>query len=112
MIMASRILYGMAKKGWIWHGLAKISRRTQTPVNASWLVIFIILSLALWFPLEQLAKGSSYLILVVFTLVNAALIAIKHRQGPAEGVLNIPMWVPVAGFISSIGLILFQSFAG
>ncbi len=112
MIMASRIFYGMAKKGWIWKGLAKVSNKTQTPVTATWLVIVIILGLALWFPLETLARATSYLILIVFALVNAALISIKRKQGPAEGVLNIPMWVPVAGFISSISLVLFQLFVG
>ena len=108
MIMASRIFYGMAKKGWIWSGLAKVSRKTRTPVIATWLVIVIILNLALWFPLEALAKGTSYLILIVFTLVNASLISIKRRQPPVAGILNVPMWVPLAGLISSISLVLFQ----
>jgi amino acid transporter len=108
MIMVSRIFYGMAKKGWIWNGLAKVSKRTRTPVVATWLVIVIILNLALWFPLEALAKGTSYLILIVFTLVNASLISIKRRQPPVAGILNVPMWVPLAGLISSVSLILFQ----
>lgn len=112
MIMASRMFYGMAKKGWIWHGLARISVKTQTPVNASWLVIFIILILALCFPLEALAIGTSYLILVVFTLVNAALISVKRKQQSVKDALNVPLWVPVAGFFSSISLILFQFFIG
>lgn len=108
MIMASRIFYGMAKKGWIWSGLAKVSKKTRTPVVATWLVIVIILNLALWFPLEALAKGTSYLILVVFALVNASLISIKWSKLPAEGIINVPVWVPVAGFITSVSLALFQ----
>jgi amino acid transporter len=108
MIMASRIFYGMAKKGWIWSGLAKVSKRTRTPVVSSWLVIVIILNLALWFPLESLAKGTSYLILIVFALVNASLISVKRSQPQVEGILNVPGWVPVAGLISSVGLALFQ----
>lgn len=112
MIMASRIFYGMAKKGWLWEGLAKVSNKTQTPVTATWLVVIIILSLALWFPLETLARSTSYLILIVFALVNAALISIKRNHAPAEGVMNIPLWVPVAGFVSSISLVLFQLFIG
>ncbi len=108
IIMASRIFYGMAKKGWIWSGLAKVSKKTRTPVVATWLVIVIILNLALWFPLETLAKGTSYLILIVFALVNASLISIKRSKPPAEGILNVPIWVPVAGFFSSVSLALFQ----
>jgi APA family basic amino acid/polyamine antiporter len=112
MIMASRIFYGMAKKGWLWKELAKVSNKTQTPVNATWLVIAIILSLALWFPLETLAKGTSYLILIVFSLVNAALISIKQTQPIIKNSLTIPMWVPVSGLITSISMILFQLFIG
>ena len=108
MIMASRIFYGMAKKGWIWKGLAKVSKKTRTPVIATWLVIVIILNLALWFPLETLAKGTSYLILIIFALVNASLISIKRNQPPIEGVINVPIWVPVVGLISSVSLALFQ----
>ena len=108
MIMASRMFYGMAKKGWIWSGLAKVSKKTRTPVVASWLVIVIILNLALWFPLETLAKVTSYLILIVFALVNASLISIKRSKPAAEGIINVPIWVPVAGFLSSVSLVLFQ----
>ena len=112
MIMASRIFYGMAKKGWIWKGLAKVNAKTQTPVVATLLVIVIIMTLALWFPLESLAKATSYLILIVFTLVNAALVSIKRSQAPVEGILNISIWIPVAGFITSISLLLFQLLLG
>jgi len=112
MIMASRIFYGMAKQGWLWRSLTKVSSKTQTPVTATWLVIVIILCLALWFPLETLARGTSYLILVVFAPVNASLISIKRTQAPVEGIINVPMWVPVAVLITSISLVLFQLFIG
>jgi amino acid transporter len=68
----------------------------------------IILNLALWFPLETLAKVTSYLILIVFALVNASLISIKRSKPAAEGIINVPIWVPVAGFLSSVSLVLFQ----
>jgi uncharacterized membrane protein len=68
----------------------------------------IVLNLALWFPLEALAKGTSYLILIVFALVNASLISIKWSKPPAVGIINVPIWVPVAGFFSSVSLALFQ----
>ena len=111
IIMASRIFYGMANKGWLWKGLAQISSKTHTPVKATWLVIIIVLSLALWFPLESLAKGTSFLVLLVFSLVNAALVAIKHKQPTAEDIFQVSVWVPITGFICSISLLLFPLFA-
>jgi amino acid transporter len=112
IIMASRIFYGMDNKGWLWKGLAVVSDKTQTPVRATWLIIIIIMSLALWFPLESLARATSYLVLIVFALVNAALLSIKRTHLPVEGVPQIPIWVPVVGFISSSCLVVFQLFAG
>ncbi len=113
MIMSSRVLYGMANKGWIWPVLARVSTKTRTPVVASWLVILSILILALWFPLEALAKATSYLILVVFSLCHAALALIKLRQtAPPAGIIEIPLWVPVIGCAASLSLLLYQLFVG
>ncbi len=108
LIMASRLFYGMANKGWLWQRLSRINARTQTPVAATVLVVMITLGLALWFPLEALAKGTSYLVLIVFALVNAALVMIKRTRSAPEGVLNNPLWVPVTGFITCAGLVVFQ----
>jgi len=47
IIMASRLLYGMANKGWLPAWLANISPRTRTPVNATVIVVLIILLMAL-----------------------------------------------------------------
>ena len=112
MIMASRVLYGMARKGWLWHRLSKVSDTTQTPVFASWVVILIILTLALWFPLESLAKATSYIILIVFTLVHASLVVIKRTQPAPKGIINNPLWVPVTGCFASFGLLLYQLLVG
>ena len=112
MIMASRLFYGMAVKGWIWKPLAIVNSKTQTPINATALVVVLILGLALWIPLETLAKGTSYLVLIVFALANAALLLIKRRQKTPAGIINNPLWVPATGLISCIGLVAFQLISG
>jgi amino acid transporter len=112
MIMASRLFYGMAIKGWIWHPLAKVNTKTQTPINATTLVIILTLGLALWIPLETLARSTSYLVLVVFALANAALLLIKRTQTTPEGIINNPLWVPLTGFICCVGLVIFQLVSG
>ncbi len=112
LIMASRLFYGMANKGWLWRRLSSINTTTQTPVVATVLVVMVTLGLALWFPLEALAKATSYLVLIVFALVNAALVLIKRSRPAPAGVLDNPMWVPVAGFIACSGLVIMQLTAG
>lgn len=106
MIMASRVIYGLAEEGEIPAGLAYVNARTRTPVAATVLVATVILALALFFPLEQLADATSVIVLIVFTLVNLSLVMIKRRGDPAPpGVRTYPVWVPTAGFIASAGFL-------
>ena len=107
IIMASRIFYGMAKRGWLPGWLAQVGARTRTPVIATLLVGLVILLLALVFPLVTLAEYTSYLILFVFMLVNAALLRIRGRPAPKD-VRVFPVWVPVGGFVGAACLLLAQ----
>jgi hypothetical protein len=74
--------------------------------------VLLTLGLALWLPLASLARGTSYLVLVVFALVNAALYLIKQKNPAPKDVLNTPLWVPATGFIACSGLLLFQLLSG
>ncbi len=97
MIMASRVLYGMGKQGLIHHFFARVNRYTRTPLFSTFVVCLIILSLALFFPVETLAKFASLVILVVFTLINLSLIFIKKRIGPDPGAFYVPIIIPIIG---------------
>ena len=107
MIMASRLLYGMAYKGWLPRSLAYIHPRTNTPIITTVLVIIIVLVLSLLFQIVALAEFTSYLVLIVFTLVNLSLIRIKQRTGPVIGASNFSIWVPVLGFIITLAFLIF-----
>ena len=84
IVMASRVLYGMAKKGLAPLPLARIDAKRQTPVTAIVLVAVIIAGLALFLPLLTLARFTSLIILAVFTLVNFSLWRIASRPGSHE----------------------------
>jgi len=84
IVMASRVLYGMAKKDLAPGALARIDARRQTPVTAIVLVAVIIAGLALFLPLLTLARFTSLVILAVFTLVNLSLWRIASRPGSPE----------------------------
>jgi len=106
MIMASRVLYGLGKQGSLPAIFAKVSRRTQTPVVSTIIVIVIILALALVFPINSLAEMTSRVALTVFTLINLSLIRIKLRGEKAEeGIFQVRLWVPVLGFITCVGFL-------
>lgn len=108
IVMASRVLYGMASQGWISPALARINPTTRTPLRSTALVGGGALVLALWLPLGTLAEVTSLITLLVFSLVNLSLWRIKRRDpAPVEGV-TFPVWVPLAGFVFSFMFVLFQ----
>lgn len=107
MIMASRVLYGMASRGTMPAIFAPVNPVTRTPLNATIMIVAIVLTLALFFPIAELAKATSTLVLIVFVLVNLALIRLKWRGEPAaSSAFKVPLWVPVMGCITSSLLLL------
>lgn len=112
MIMASRILYGLGRQGWIPARMAELLATvhpvTRTPVMATLLVSVIIMLLALSGPIEQLVEQASSVILLVFVLINAALWRIKSREPHPEGVQVYPRWLPVLGLLTSAGFVIFE----
>ena len=80
IIMGSRILYGLATEGWIHSRFARVHRAYQTPVTATLVVLAAMIAGTVLLPLVSLAQLTSLLVLIIFTLVNASLIAIKRRH--------------------------------
>lgn len=107
-IMASRILYGMSREGWLHESLGRVHPVRRTPLLATALVTLATLVLALWLPLVTLAKATSFITLVAFSLINLALLRIKHRNPQPAGMRIYPVWIPWAGFLSSFAFLLYQ----
>ena len=106
IIMASRVLYGLGKQGNVPAIFAKINRLTHTPVVATVVITGLVLTLALSFRLEGLAEMTSRIVLVVFTLVNMALILLKRRgDAPPHGGFTVARWVPIAGCLSCLAML-------
>lgn len=106
MIMASRVIYGLAVQGSLPPWLARVSPTTQTPLVATGLVMATVLVLALGFPLDGLAEMTSRVTLVIFTLTNLSLVFLKWRgQAAAAASFVVPMAVPIAGTIICAGFL-------
>ena len=108
MVMASRVIYGLACQGQLPRFLAAVNSRTRTPVRATVLVTAVVAALALAAPLERLAELTSALALTVFSLVNLALIRLKYRRDvepPAPGAFVVPVVIPIVGLVGSILLL-------
>lgn len=108
IIMASRVLYGMAAKNMAPSWFGSINWRTRTPVHATVLVTAIILLFALLMPITRLAQLTSLAMLLIFILVNLALVKIKRQMnGEYEGI-RFPVAVPILGAMTALVLLLFQ----
>lgn len=91
MVMASRVIYGLADRGQLPSPFARVNRVTRTPLVATLFVVILTGVFATTIPLEGLAELTARLTLCVFALVNAALVLIKWRGEPA----------PAAGFVAA-----------
>jgi basic amino acid/polyamine antiporter, APA family len=107
IIMASRVLYGLSRQGSLPAALGVVNPVTATPVRATLIVVAAVLILAMLFTLEGLAEATSRITLIIFALVNVALINVKRRREPAPaGTFVVPVWIPVLGVLSCLALII------
>ncbi|MEX2523565.1 MAG: amino acid permease [Gammaproteobacteria bacterium] len=112
IIMSSRVCYGMGREGWLPEWLGDVNEKTRTPVKATLLVTALIIILAIGFPIEALARSTSYLLLVIFALVNLALLKLKMTTPGKDDVFRVPWPIPLLGFASCLGLIVAQIMLG
>jgi APA family basic amino acid/polyamine antiporter len=109
IIMASRVVYGLSKKDQAPTFLGKINAKTQTPLRATAIITLIVLFLAIFFPLQTLAESTSFIILIIFAIVNLSLWRIKGRENrDSKQRISFPRWVSLFGFITSILVLVFQ----
>ena len=110
IIMGSRILYGLATEGWIHSRFARVHRAYQTPVTATLVVLAAMIAGTVLLPLVSLAQLTSLLVLIIFTLVNASLIAIKRRHRDHGGYIKVPTAIPYVGVALCLGTLVLQAF--
>lgn len=109
LIMLGRLLYGMARRGWLPDGLAAVSPRLRTPIRATLLggAITFVLTVAL--PFISLVSITSTITLLVFTGVNLALWQL-HRSRPRASGFRVPGFVPPVAALANLALVLTQVF--
>ncbi|MCH2158478.1 MAG: amino acid permease [Oleiphilaceae bacterium] len=107
IIMASRVLYGMANQQRVPQVFGLISEKTKTPWFATFAVTGVVLMFALALPLVTLASYRSFIVLCVFTLVNASLVVLRRNKMTEDFTLKTPAY-PLLGTIICIALLIFK----
>lgn len=105
ILMLSRLLYGMARRGWLPGALAAVSARSRAPVLATLTAGGTVLALATLLDVQALASLTSLVTLLVFTLVDLSLWRL-HRRGGQLTAVRVPRWIPPVGAAASIVLII------
>ncbi|WP_243888766.1 APC family permease [Dermatophilus congolensis] len=113
MMMASRLVYGMAKQGVLPRPLGKIHRGRRTPyasiifTTALGVGLLALVGLALGADTTSaLGSTTALLLLAVFTVVNIACIVLRRDSAAeAHNHFRAPRWVPYLGAASTIFLI-------
>ena len=110
IVMASRVLFGLGKRTASLSIFHHAHPRFGTPVLATVLVGALVIPGALLLPVSDLAEVTSAILLGVFVLVNAALIAMKRRS--PEAPFRVPAAVPAFGLAASIAALAVTFGAG
>jgi len=105
MLMASRLLYGMANEGVLPPMFGRVHPQRRTP----WVAILFTTALAVGLitfvgQVSQLGGTTALLLLGVFTLVNVAVMVL--RKDPVEhDHFKAPSWLPILGALSCAYLV-------
>ena len=104
MIMASRLLYGMAEEGVVPRPFAQILPGRQTP----WFAIAFTTALAAFLictgDLASLADTTVALLVIVFAIVNVSVLVLRREPADHEHFV-VPSAVPVIGVGISLALL-------
>lgn len=108
MIMVSRMLYGMGNIGVAPKIFSNVSEKTSTPIYSTLFTIALVWGLALLFPVGELAKGTSTVIVIVFTIICLSLIKVKLDRKSPRASFHVNIFVPGIGAL--ICLLLFGNY--
>jgi amino acid transporter len=111
-VTASRLLLGMARHGLFPEPLARIHPRRRTPHVAILALLPVVVALILAGDIGQLAAATVLLLLLVFCVVNIALIVLQRRPGEPHGGFEVPAVIPAGGALICGALLVNRVLAG
>ena len=98
-ITTSRLFFGMARDGHLPPVLSRVHPVRRTPHVAIGLIFALIAVLILAGDISELASATVLLLLLVFLVVNSALVVLKLRPDEPRGGFELPIAVPALGAV-------------
>ncbi|MEB3366254.1 APC family permease [Saccharopolyspora mangrovi] len=99
MLMASRLVYGMANEGVVPGVFGKVHQARRTPWVSILFTSIIAVILVSSLEISDLGSTTSLLLLVVFAVVNVAVLVLRKDEVEHEH-FRAPTWVPVLGALT------------
>ncbi|WP_040780573.1 APC family permease [Nocardia pneumoniae] len=100
MLMASRLIYGMARQNVLPRPFGQVGERRRTPYNAIIFTTLLALGLILFVgEVPELGGTTALLLLGVFTVVNVAVLVLR-RDKVAHKHFHTPTPMPILGALS------------
>ena len=109
-VTASRLLYGMARDRHLPRMLSRVHPVRRTPHVAIGLIFVVIVLLIFSGDISQLASATVLLLLLVFSVINSALVILKLRPAEPQGAFELPIAVPALGAV--VCLVMFVTRVG
>ena len=110
MVMASRLVYGMANQGVMPSVLGRVHPVRRTPWVAIIFITVIAVCLILTGDVSTLASATVVLLLLVFIAVNVAVLVLKRDRVDHDH-FSAPSFIPILGIIVCFGLLTQQELA-
>ena len=111
MLMASRLLYGLANQDVLPRTLGKVLPRRRTPYAGILFSTLLALGLIIVVTFQAetsviaaLSGTTALLLLCVFTVVNVAALVLRREPTPDDG-FRAPTWAPVIGAAACLFLV-------
>lgn len=93
---SSRVSFAMGRDRDLPAIFGRIHSRNKTPYLAIWISGLLIMLVAVWLPVADVASGASITFLLLFLMVNIALIRMRKTHPNLERPFRVPLvpWIP------------------
>ncbi len=91
---SSRVSFAMGRDANLPHAFAEVHSTRRTPHRAIQVSLAIIVSMAVLFPLEDVASAADIMFLLLFLMVNATALVLRKRRPDLKRPFRAP-WFPV-----------------
>lgn len=104
-ITGSRLIYGMSRQELLPAWLSKITPN-GSPYMAIFMMVALFTALVIAGDISQLAKSTSALLLISYTLMNIALLKLKRSDPGGKGKFEVPGIIPILGALVCVGMLV------